>query len=129
MTSSVAPRRTRDQIGRSQEVSPGKGDQGELYRQSQITSRALRLASDASWAEGAGVGAEFLECASECLDVGVGEVAGEVLFDRVSVVAARLLHRGMAFVGEDDGRSTAPHLRLKCDECNTPSSRAAVSTR
>ncbi|TLX96678.1 MAG: hypothetical protein E6K89_03755 [Thaumarchaeota archaeon] len=34
-----------------------------------------------------------------------------------------------SFVGEDDGRSTAPHLRLKCDECNTPSSRAAVSTR
>jgi hypothetical protein len=48
------------------------------------------------------VGAEFLECAGERFDVAVGEVAGEVLLDRVSVVAAGLLHRGPAVVGEDD---------------------------
>ena len=45
---------------------------------------------------------EFLERASERLDVGVAEVAGEVLFYPVPVVAAGLLHRGAAFVGEDD---------------------------
>src|SRR5438093_3944838 len=60
------------------------------------------LAADASWAEGAGVGAEFLEGADERLDVGVGEVAGEVLFDPVPVAAAGLLHRGAALAGEDD---------------------------
>ena len=48
------------------------------------------------------MGAEFLECADECLDVGVGEVAREVLFDRMPVVAARSLHRSAAHVGEDD---------------------------
>jgi len=48
------------------------------------------------------VGAEFLECAGACLDVGVREVAGEVLFDRVPAVAARSLHRSAAHVGEDD---------------------------
>ena len=48
------------------------------------------------------MGAEFLEGADEGLDVGVGEVAGEVLFDPVPVVAAGLLHRGAALVGEDD---------------------------
>ena len=48
------------------------------------------------------MGAEFLEGADERLDVGVGEVAGEVLFDPVSVVAAGLLHRGAALAGEDD---------------------------
>ena len=48
------------------------------------------------------MGAEFLEGADERLDVGVGEVAGEVLFDPVPVVAAGLFHRGAALAGEDD---------------------------
>ena len=43
--------------------------------------RVESLASDAPWAEGPSVGAEFLECAGECLDVGLGEMAREVLFD------------------------------------------------
>src|SRR4051812_40821017 len=38
------------------------------------------LAADASGAEGAGVGADLLEGADECLYVGVGEVACEVSF-------------------------------------------------
>src|SRR5205807_424518 len=58
--------------------------------------------SDAPWAEGAGVGADFLECAGEVFDVGVAEVAGEVLIDSVAVVAARLLHGCPALLGEDD---------------------------
>jgi hypothetical protein len=48
------------------------------------------------------VGADLLERPVERLDVGVGEVAGEVLFDCVPVVAAGLLHRVAALVGEDD---------------------------
>src|SRR5881227_2615540 len=60
------------------------------------------LTADAPWAEGPGVGAEFLEGAGERLDVGFGEVAGEVLFDPVPVVATGLLHRCAARVGEDD---------------------------
>jgi hypothetical protein len=57
---------------------------------------------DAAWAQRARVGTEFLERAGERLDIGVGEVAGEVPFDRVPVVAAGLLHRVAAVVGEDD---------------------------
>jgi hypothetical protein len=38
------------------------------------------------------MGADLLEPADERLDVGVGELAGEVLFDRVPVVAAGMLH-------------------------------------
>jgi hypothetical protein len=48
------------------------------------------------------VGADLFEGAGEGCDVGVGEVAGEVLFDPVPVVAAGLLHGGAALVGEDD---------------------------
>jgi len=48
------------------------------------------------------VDTEFLERASERLDVGVGEVAREVLFDCVPVVPASLLHRDAPLVGEDD---------------------------
>jgi hypothetical protein len=64
--------------------------------------RAEFVAADASWAEGAGVGADLLEGAGERSYVGVGEVAGEMLFDRVPVVAAGLLHRVAALVDEDD---------------------------
>ena len=53
------------------------------------------------------MGAEFFECAGEGFDVGVGEVAGEVLFDRVPVVAAGSLHRVAAVVGEDDENRAA----------------------
>src|SRR6266566_1616019 len=59
------------------------------------------LAADAPWAEGAGVGADLLERSGDRLDVGVGEVAGEVPFDRVPVVAASLLQGDAALVGED----------------------------
>ena len=48
------------------------------------------------------MGAEFLEGAGERFDVGVGEVVGKVVFDRVPVVAPGLLHRLTAVVGEDD---------------------------
>jgi hypothetical protein len=64
--------------------------------------RAEPLAADASRAEGAGVGADLLERAGERLDVSVGEVAGEVLVDRMPVVAAGSLHPGAALLGEDD---------------------------
>jgi len=62
----------------------------------------LALAADAPGAEWASVGADLLERAGERFDVAVSEVAGEVLADRVPVVAARLLHRLAASVGEDD---------------------------
>jgi hypothetical protein len=48
------------------------------------------------------MGADLFERPSQRLDVGVGEVMGKVLLDRVPVVAASLLHRPAAFVGEDD---------------------------
>src|SRR5436190_23622582 len=96
-TSTVAPRRSRQ----AKEIRASCSS-AIFWRQSQITSRALRLASDASRAEGAGVGADLLERAGQRLDVGVGEVAGEVLLDCVPVVAARFFHRGAALVGEDD---------------------------
>ena len=48
------------------------------------------------------MGAHLVESADQRLDVGVGEVAGEVLFDRVPVVAAGLLHRPASLIGEDD---------------------------
>jgi hypothetical protein len=57
------------------------------------------------------VGADLLERSSERLDVAVGEVAGEVLFDRVPVVSAGLLHRCTALVREDDEDRTAVVLR------------------
>ena len=38
----------------------------------------------------------------ERLDVGIGEVAREVLLDAVPMVEPRLLHRRPALVGEDD---------------------------
>ena len=60
------------------------------------------LAADASWAERPGVGAQLLECAGQSLDVGVAEVLGEVLLDRVPVVATGLVDHGAAVVGEDD---------------------------
>ena len=62
----------------------------------------LGLDADSPWAERARMRADLLECARERLDVGVGEVAREVLFDRVSVVAAGLVDHGTALVGEDD---------------------------
>ena len=62
----------------------------------------LLLAADASGAEWAGVGADFFEGAGEGLDVGLGEVLGEVAFDSVAVVAAGVFHRLGALVGEDD---------------------------
>ena len=46
--------------------------------------------------------AELLECAGKRLDVGVAQVLREVAFDRVSVMTARVLHRGPALVSEDD---------------------------
>jgi hypothetical protein len=45
---------------------------------------------------------ELLERACERPDVGVAQVLREVLFDRVSVMTARVLHRGPAVVGQDD---------------------------
>jgi hypothetical protein len=57
------------------------------------------LVADASWPEGSGVSAELVECARERLDVGLGQVAGEVLLDRVSVVAAGLVDLDAALVG------------------------------
>src|SRR3954469_12478688 len=60
------------------------------------------LAADASGAERAGVRVDFLECAGERFDVGVGEVAGEVLLDAVAVVPACTLHRPASFVGQHD---------------------------
>jgi hypothetical protein len=60
------------------------------------------LVADAAWAEGAGVGTDLFEGAGERFDVGVGEVLGEVLFDSVSVVAARLVEGGAALLGEED---------------------------
>ena len=64
--------------------------------------RKPSLGADASWAEGAGVGSDLLECAGERFDVGVREVAREVLVDSVAVMAARLLHRLAALVREED---------------------------
>jgi hypothetical protein len=52
--------------------------------------------------EGASVAADLLERAGERLDVLVGEMAGEVLFDPVPVVTAGLLHGLATLVGEDD---------------------------
>jgi hypothetical protein len=63
--------------------------------------RKPSLGADASWAEGAGVGADFLERAGERSNICVGEVAGEVLLDPVAVVVARSLHRLAALVGEE----------------------------
>src|SRR5436190_10962809 len=60
------------------------------------------LAADAPWAEGTGVGAELFERPGQGLDVGVGEVAREVLFDPVPVVAASPLHRTAALVRQDN---------------------------
>jgi hypothetical protein len=57
---------------------------------------------DASGAEGAGVGADLLEGADECLYVGVREVPCEVSFDPVSVVSASADHGVTALVGEAD---------------------------
>jgi len=53
------------------------------------------------------VRAEFVECARECLDVGVREMAGEVLLDPVSVVAPSLVDHGASSVGEDDENRAA----------------------
>ena len=44
----------------------------------------------------------FLEGAGQDFDLAVGEVLGEVAFDSVSVVAAGVLHRGGALLGEHD---------------------------
>ena len=60
------------------------------------------LAADASGAERAGVRVDFLERAGEGFDVGVGEVAGEVLLDAVVVVAACSVHRLASVVGQHD---------------------------
>ena len=60
------------------------------------------LVADASGPERSGVNADLLEGAGDGFDVAVGEVVGEVLFDGVSVVAARRFHRLAACVGEDD---------------------------
>jgi hypothetical protein len=57
------------------------------------------------------VGAEFFECAGERFAVAVAEVLSEVLLDRVAVVAARLLHRRAALVGEDDEDRAAVVVR------------------
>ena len=48
------------------------------------------------------MGAQLFERTGQRFDVAVGEMAGEVLFDRVSVVTACLLHRLAAVVGERD---------------------------
>ena len=64
--------------------------------------RVWVLGLDASGAEGAGVTADFLECAVEGSDVVVGEVLGEVLVDGVSVVATRVFHGLATGLGEYD---------------------------
>ena len=51
--------------------------------------------------------ADLLERAGERLDVGVVEVAGEVLLDPVAVVPAGALERLAARVGEDDADRAA----------------------
>src|SRR5262249_40249296 len=61
---------------------------------------AESLAADSPRAEGARMGADLLERAGDGLDVGVCEVASEVLFDRVPVVSTRPLHRLTALVGK-----------------------------
>lgn len=66
------------------------------------TGLRLGLAVDPPWPEGAGVSADLLERADERPDVGLGEVAGEVLLDPVPMLAARSLHRLAALIGEGD---------------------------
>ena len=66
--------------------------------------------------------AQLLECASQCPDVGVAEVRGEVLLDRVPVVAASLVDGGPALVGEDDEDRAAVVFRADAaDEAGVPS--------
>ena len=60
------------------------------------------LAADAAGAEWACVGADFFEGAGEGFGVCVGEVLGEVAIDAVAVVAASVLHRLGALVGDGD---------------------------
>ena len=87
------------------------------------------LASDAAWAEGAGVGAEFFECVGERFDVAVAEVLGEVLFDRVAVVAASLLHCRAALVGEDDEDRVAVVFGADSLDEAGPSSRSTTRVK
>jgi hypothetical protein len=57
----------------------------------------------------------------ERLDVPVGEVAGEVLFDSVTVVSARTFHRLATVVGEqDEDRPTVVLRADTADETGRP---------
>ena len=100
----LEPRGSRD---RDREVVTGAHSHGRVVRTMPIAvwerqRRVWVLGLDASGAEGAGVGADFFECAGEGFDVVVGEVLGEVLVDGVSVVAAGGFHGLAAGVGEED---------------------------
>jgi hypothetical protein len=68
---------------------------------------ASALVADAARPEGSGVSADLVECARERLDVGLGEVAGEVLLDRVSVVEAGLVDLGARGVRKLDLHAAA----------------------
>ena len=83
-------------------VSPGTSTSCSQRSPRSPAFHTKRLAADAPWAEGAGVDADLLKGAGERPDVGVGEVAGEVLFDRVPVAAAGLHQHVAALFGEDD---------------------------
>jgi hypothetical protein len=67
-----------------------------------VSHAGLVSAANAPGAKRTRVRADLLERAGERRDVGVGEVAREVLFDPMPVVAAGLLHRVAALVGEHD---------------------------
>ena len=69
------------------------------------------LAANAPGAKRADVGTDLAECPGQRRDVGVAQVAGEVLLDPVPVMAPRTLHRRAAIVREDDEDRTAVVLR------------------
>src|SRR5450631_4488099 len=78
-----------------------------MNRGSRILGRITRLASGLLWiscaagAERTYVRADLFESAGEDLDVGVGDVPGEVSFDSIPVVAAGLVQLLGTRVGED----------------------------
>src|SRR5512133_2813434 len=63
---------------------------------------ASASALDSAGAKRSCVGADFLECSREGLDVCLGKVLGEVAFDSVAVMGAGAFEYRAAFSGEND---------------------------